>query len=161
MIRVLDFGIVPSVWYYLILILSINEYLQHRFPVSSEHLWNLLGHPFGICWPLFCLLFIDIRILITPLVSFDHCVVCSSSIYGFWLPIWYLLTIVLSVLHRYTDSDYPFGIFKLFLKLVIISFQSDDRWKAHQNPYIDEEQTKQWSKDAKGVIRIRISMKNR
>jgi hypothetical protein len=31
------------VWYYLILILSINEYLQHRFPVSSEHLWNLLG----------------------------------------------------------------------------------------------------------------------
>ena len=37
-IRVLDFGIVPSVWYYLILILSINEYLQHRFPVSSEHL---------------------------------------------------------------------------------------------------------------------------
>ena len=81
-------------------------------------------------WPLFCLFFIDIRILITPLVSFDHCFVCSSSIYGFWLPIWYLLTIVLSVLHRYTDSDYPFGIFKLFLKLVIISFQSDDRRKA-------------------------------
>jgi len=24
------------------------------------------------------------------------------------------LTIVLSVLHRFTDSDYPFGIFKLF-----------------------------------------------
>ena len=31
----------------------------------------------------------------------------------------------------------------------------------NQNPYIDEEQTKQWSKDTKGVIRIRISMKNR
>jgi len=27
----------------------------------------------------------------------------------------FLLTIVLSVLLRYTDSDYPFGIFKLFL----------------------------------------------
>jgi len=24
------------------------------------------------------------------------------------------LAIVLSALHRYTDSDYPFGIFKLF-----------------------------------------------
>ena len=24
--------------------------------------------------------------------SFDHCVVCSSSIYGFWLPLWYLQT---------------------------------------------------------------------
>ena len=22
--------------------------------------------------------------------SFDHCVVCFSSIYGFWLPLWYL-----------------------------------------------------------------------
>jgi predicted YcjX-like family ATPase len=31
----------------------------------------------------------------------------------------------------------------------------------NQNPYIGEEQTTQWSKDTKGVIRIRISMKNR
>jgi hypothetical protein len=37
-------------------------------------------------WPLCCLFFFDILILITPL--------------------WYLLTIVLSVLLRYTDSDY-------------------------------------------------------
>jgi len=28
----------------------------------------------------------------------------------------FLLAIVLSVLLRYTDSDYPFGIFKLFLE---------------------------------------------
>jgi hypothetical protein len=34
--------------------------------------------------------------------SFGHCVVCSSSIYGFWLPLWYLLAIVLSVLLRFT-----------------------------------------------------------
>ena len=26
--------------------------------------------------------------------SFGHCVVCSSSIYGFWLPLWYLQTLV-------------------------------------------------------------------
>ena len=67
-------------------------------------------------WPLCCLFFFNIRILITPLVSsnFGHCVVCSSSIYGFSLPLWYLqtLTIVLSVLLRYADSDYPFDIFK-------------------------------------------------
>jgi hypothetical protein len=30
----------------------------------------------------------------------------------------FLLAIVLSVLLRYTDSDYPFGIFKLFLVVV-------------------------------------------
>jgi hypothetical protein len=26
--------------------------------------------------------------------SFGHCVVCSSSIYGFWLPFWYLQTLL-------------------------------------------------------------------
>ena len=26
--------------------------------------------------------------------SFDLCVVCSSSIYGFWLPLWYLLILL-------------------------------------------------------------------
>jgi hypothetical protein len=44
---------------------------------------------------------------------FGHCIVCSSSIYGFWLPL--CLVIVLSVRLLSTDSDYPFGIFKLFL----------------------------------------------
>jgi hypothetical protein len=47
----------------------------------------------------------------TPLVSFDHCVVCPSLTYGFWLPLWYLLAIVLSVLLWLTASDYPFDIF--------------------------------------------------
>jgi len=36
-----------------------------------------------------------------------------------WLPLnTIILAIVLSVLLRYTDSDYPFGIFKLFLYIV-------------------------------------------
>ena len=30
----------------------------------------------------------------------------------------------------------------------------------YQNAYIEEEHTTQWSKDTKGVIRIRISKKN-
>jgi hypothetical protein len=93
------------------------------------HLWYLLAivlsvllrqtdsdYPCGIFWPLCCLFFFDKRILITPVVSFGHCVVCSSLIYGFWLPLWYLLAIVLSVRLRQTDSDYPCGIFKLFLR---------------------------------------------
>jgi hypothetical protein len=42
------------------------------------------------------------------LISCGHCVVCPS-VYGFWLPLWYLVAIVLSVL-RFTASDYPFGI---------------------------------------------------
>jgi hypothetical protein len=85
-------------------------------------------YPFGVFklffWPLCCLFVFDKRILTTPLVSsnssFDHCVVCSSSIYGFWLPLWclqtLLLTIVLSVPLRYNDSGCPFVVFKLSLK---------------------------------------------
>jgi hypothetical protein len=69
-----------------------------------------------------CLFVFDIKILTNPLVSsissFDHCVVCSSSILRFWLSLWclqsLLLTIVLSVRLRYKDSDYPCGVFKLF-----------------------------------------------
>jgi hypothetical protein len=65
---------------------------------------------FGIFWPLCCLSFFDLRIMIIPLVSFGHCVVCPSLIYGLWLSLWYLLAIALSVLW-FTDYDYPFGIF--------------------------------------------------
>jgi hypothetical protein len=72
----------------------------------------------------------NIQILITPLVSFGHCVVCSSSIYWFWLLLWYLLVIV----KRYQ--------------------------RGNQNQYIEEEQTTQWSKDTKEVIRICILKKN-
>ena len=91
-------------------------------------------YPFGILWPLCCLSFYYLRILITPLVSYGilwllcclsfyylqilitllvscgHCVVYHSTIYGFRLPLWYLMAIVLSIILLSTDSDYPFGI---------------------------------------------------
>ena len=38
--------------------------------------------------------FVD-RCLSFCIVSFGHCVVCSSSIYGFWLPLWYLQTLLI------------------------------------------------------------------
>ena len=108
--------------------------------VCSSSIYRFWLPPF--VWSLCCLFFFDIRILITSLCLvivlsvllrytdsdylplFDHCVVCSSSIYKFWLPpfVWSLcclfffdiqilitslcLIIVLSVLLRYTDSDY-------------------------------------------------------
>jgi hypothetical protein len=37
-------------------------------------------HPFGILWPLYCLSFLDLRFLFTPLVSCGHCIFCPSSI---------------------------------------------------------------------------------
>ena len=38
-----------------------------------------------------CKCFVD-RCLPLCTFSFDHCVVCPSSIYGFWLPLWYIQT---------------------------------------------------------------------
>jgi hypothetical protein len=84
--------------------------------VLSVLLWYTdSDYTLGIFWPMCCLFFYDLRILITPLVSFGHYVVCSSIIDGFWLPLWYLLAIVLCVLLWNTDSDYTLVIFKLFL----------------------------------------------
>ena len=77
-------------WYLLTIVLSVLRFTDYDYP-------------FGIFWPLCCLSF-DLQNMITPLVSFDHCVVCPS-IYRLWLSLWYLSTIVFSVL-RFTDSDY-------------------------------------------------------
>jgi hypothetical protein len=39
-----------------------------------------------------CECFVDCCLSFCP-VFFDHCVACSSSIYWFWLPFWYLQTL--------------------------------------------------------------------
>ena len=82
-------------WYLLVIVLSV---------IPSDYL-------FGIFWSLYCLSF-HFWFLITSLVSFGHCIVCRSI----WLPLWYLLVIVLSVV-PFMVSDYLFGIFNLFWPL--------------------------------------------
>jgi hypothetical protein len=89
--------------------------------------YTACDYHFGIFWPLHSLSF-HLWLVITSLVSFDHCIVCPS-IYDLWLPLWYLLTIVLSVL-QITACDYYFGIFwslyclSFHLRLVIITLVS-------------------------------------
>ena len=99
----LIYGFWLPLWYLLTIVLSVLWFTASDYPfgiftlltiVLSVLLWfTASDYPFGI---------LDLRLLITLLVSFDHCVVCPSLIYGFWLPLWYL---------RFTASDYPFGIF--------------------------------------------------
>jgi hypothetical protein len=75
--------------------------------VLSVLLVKASDYPFGILLPLYCLSFY-LQLLNTTFASCRHCIVCPS-IYGFWLPLWYLVAIVLSVL-LFTASDYHFGI---------------------------------------------------
>ena len=94
----LIYGLWLCLWYLLAIVLTVLFW------------YTASGYAFGICWPLYWLSF-DIRLLVMPLVSFDHCIDCLSLIYGFWLCLWYLLAIVLTVLLWYTASGYAFGIF--------------------------------------------------
>ena len=87
--------------------------LRYLLAIVSSVLLRLMpsDYPFGIIWPLYRLSYFDLCLLITPLVSFGHCIVCPSLIYAFWLPLWYLLPIVSSVLLWFMPSDCSFGIF--------------------------------------------------
>ena len=153
-------------WYLLAIVLSVLLWYTDS------------DYSLGIFWPLCCLFFYDIQILITPLVSFGHCVVCSSMISRFWLHPWYLLAIVLSILLWYTDYDYTLGIFWPLCCLFFYDIQilitplvsfghcvvcSSMIYRFWLHPWFlvaivfIEEQTTQWPKDTKGVIRICIS----
>jgi hypothetical protein len=75
--------------------------VEQELPTLSEHLSSPpVSSGVRVRVPrslVLCVCFVD-RCLFFCTFSFGHCVVCSSSIY--------------------TDSDYPFGIFKLFLSIL-------------------------------------------
>ena len=78
------------------------------------HLWCLLtivlsvlwltasDYTFGIFWPLYCLYF-DLRLLITPLVSFDHCIVCTlmASVYTFGI---FRTSLIMEAWHNHSEN---------------------------------------------------------
>ena len=88
------------------------------------------GYLFGIFWPLYCLSFFALRLLVTgtSLVYFGHCIVCPSLLYGFWLPLWYLQTFsmtktknVSNMFHFYWTTDEQKRV--PILKLKYLGFQ--------------------------------------
>ena len=92
------YGFWLLLWYILVIVLSVLR------------LFTASDNSFGIFWSLYCPNFVYLRLMITPLVYFSHCIVRTPCIYSFWLILWYILVIVLSVLRLFTASDYSFGI---------------------------------------------------
>jgi hypothetical protein len=95
----------PHLW----LITGFVTRLTRRVPLVEQELLTLPGYlslPSTFCGVLFtrslvlCVCFVD-RCFCT--FSFGHCVICSSSIYRFWVPLWYLQTLLtqLSFIHIY------------------------------------------------------------
>jgi hypothetical protein len=121
-----------SLWYMFVIVLSVffDLHILAISLVSVGHCvvcllrFTYAGYLFGICWPLCCV---------------------SSSIYMFWLSLWYLLAIGLSVffdlrilaisfvsfchcvvcLLRFTDSGY---LFCIFLPLVCLCSSIYEFW---------------------------------
>jgi hypothetical protein len=80
------------------------------FSLFNVIVWYFIGlhHrlsscPIVYCYSIFslCVCFVD-RCLSFCTFSFCHCVVCSSSIYGFRFPLWYLQTLLM---HNVQDYD--------------------------------------------------------
>jgi hypothetical protein len=85
--------------------------LTRRVPLVEQELLTLPEHQSSPAvfsgvrvtrYLVLCVCFVD-RCLSFCTFSFGHCVVCSSSMYGFWLPLWYLQ----ALLHRMFPFDYP------------------------------------------------------
>ena len=68
--------------------------VEQELLALQEHLSLPTGFLLDSCCSIFS--FVD-RYFLCCTFSFGHCVVCSS-IYGFWLPIWYLQTLLLLLL---------------------------------------------------------------
>jgi hypothetical protein len=71
------------------------QLMEQELPILSEHLSSVpvLSGVRVTRSLVLCVCFVD-RYLSFYAFSFGHCVVCSSSIYGFWLPLWYLQTLL-------------------------------------------------------------------
>jgi hypothetical protein len=67
-----------------VLAFTFPEHLNSTPVFSGVHVTRFLA---------LCVCFVD-RCLYLCTFSFGHCVVCSSPIYGFWLPLWYLQTLL-------------------------------------------------------------------
>jgi hypothetical protein len=102
-------------WYLLVIVLSVIL----RFTAFDD--------PVGIFWSLCCPSFFDLRLLMNPLVSFGHCVVRPSSIYGFWWPRWYLLV-------QHNDQKIPKGSSKAVNRRRTDNTMTKRYQRGHQKP---------------------------
>jgi hypothetical protein len=109
------YGFWLPLWYLVVIVLCVILLSTYGFWLPLWYLVVILfcvillstasDYHFGILWSLYCVSFFYLRLLINTLVSCGHCIVFHSSTYGFWLPLWYLVVILLCVILLSTASD--------------------------------------------------------
>ena len=77
-------------------------------PFSLDH---CIVCPFSLGHCIVCPFSLD-HCIVCP-ISLDHCIVCPSSIYDFWLPLWYLPTFLICIIRR--DTKYFENILDIYV----------------------------------------------
>ena len=72
------------------------------FTLNAKYIWAVLIKLHVTRSLVWYVCFVD-RCLSFCTFSFGHCVVCSSLIYGFWLLLWYLQTLLICYLKFFMD----------------------------------------------------------
>jgi hypothetical protein len=84
-----------------------QPYLYLWYPLFQAQ-WDRCDHGVPATrYIVLCVCFVD-RCLSFCTFSFGHCVVCYSSIYRFWLPLWYLQTLLVPLIYR-LGTIFPFS----------------------------------------------------
>ena len=97
-----------------------QELLTHPEHLSSPPVFSGVR----VSWSLVLYVcFVD-RCLFFCTFSFGYCVVCSSSLYRFWLPHWYLQTLLETRHQIHTCTVKVSKIFRLFLLYLVSSNSS-------------------------------------
>jgi hypothetical protein len=94
--------------------------------------------------------YFNVCLLITPLLYVGHCIVYPTSMYIFWLPHWFLLAIVSSVLLQCISSDYHIGISGINRSRTYDTMANRYQ-RSNQKASIEVGHTIQWPTDTKGV----------
>jgi hypothetical protein len=87
-------------------------YIDIYLVAFKPNVLNEWGSCYSICS--FMCIFVD-RCLSFCTFSFGHCILCSSSIYGFWLPLWYLQTLLICSWQWIWVHSHPYHLHFIYL----------------------------------------------
>jgi phage FluMu protein Com len=115
--------------------------------------------PFGIFWPLCCLFFFDIQILITPLERYQrgnqNLYIKEEQTTQWPKDAKGAIRIYISKKNRqHNGQRIPKGQSESVYQRRTDNTMAKRYQRCNQNLYIKEEQTTQWPKDTKGAIRF-------
>ena len=107
--------------------------LTRRVPLVEQELLTLPEHlssppifsGFCVTWSLVLCVYFEDHCLSFFHFSFGHCVICPSSIYGFWLYLWYLQTLLKHHSHNPAINLVWTGLYVLYYVRWISPFKSN------------------------------------